>query len=208
MNLFANIVGKECKNANSLRNHERMCKQNPERQVSPFVKLNTERGAWNKGLTKETDERVAKFANTLHEHIQAGISCQYDRKAVWTEERRKKQSDKKKKLYAEHPEKHPNVKLAGNHAKLTYPEQLAHDWLVEHGYEPIHNWHYKSDEINRYVDFYVEPLKLIIEIDGEYWHADATLDKAKDEDAQAHGFATLRIKPKEGVVKQLETYFL
>lgn len=208
MNSFVNIVGKECKNANSLRNHERMCKQNPERQVSPFVKLNAERGAWNKGLTKETDERVKKYGKTYSEHILAGISCQYDRKAVWTEERRKEQSERKKKLYAEHPEKHPNAKLAGNHVKLTYPEQLAQDWLIEHGYEPIHNWHYVSDKINRYADFYIESLKLIIEIDGEYWHADATLDKAKDEDAQTNGFATLRIKPKDGVVKQLETFFL
>ena len=67
MNSFVNIVGKECKNANSLRNHERMCKQNPERQVSPFVKLNAERGAWNKGLTAETDERVKKYGKTFSE---------------------------------------------------------------------------------------------------------------------------------------------
>ena len=67
MNSFVNIVGKECKNANSLRNHERLCKENPERQVSPFVKLNAERGAWNKGLTAETDERVKKYGKTLSE---------------------------------------------------------------------------------------------------------------------------------------------
>lgn len=67
MNSFVNIVGKECKNANSLRNHERMCKQNPERQVSPFVKLNAERGAWNKGLTKDSDERVRKQGETFSE---------------------------------------------------------------------------------------------------------------------------------------------
>lgn len=73
MNSFVNIVGKECKNANSLRNHERMCKKNPERQVSPFVKLNAERGAWNKGLTKETDERVRKYGETCSKRIQCGI---------------------------------------------------------------------------------------------------------------------------------------
>lgn len=67
MNSFVNIVGKECKNANSLRNHERLCKENPKRQVSPFVKLNAERGAWNKGLTKESDERVKKYGKTFSE---------------------------------------------------------------------------------------------------------------------------------------------
>ena len=30
--------GKECKNDNSLRNHERLCKQNPSRQLTPYEK--------------------------------------------------------------------------------------------------------------------------------------------------------------------------
>lgn len=56
---------KECKNENSLRNHERMCKQNPNRQESAFIaynkkKITGEITVWNKGLTKETDERLAK----------------------------------------------------------------------------------------------------------------------------------------------------
>ena len=59
------FCGKVCKNANSLRNHERLCKENPEKQESSWVKFNKEREhAWNKGLTKETDERVRKFAET------------------------------------------------------------------------------------------------------------------------------------------------
>ena len=44
-----------------------MCKLNPNRQESYFSKLNAERGAWNKGLTKETDERVKKYGNTFSE---------------------------------------------------------------------------------------------------------------------------------------------
>jgi len=56
------FCGKVCKNANSLRNHERLCKENPERQESSWIKFNHERGAWNKGLTKETDERVKRIA--------------------------------------------------------------------------------------------------------------------------------------------------
>lgn len=52
---------KICKNANSLRNHERLCKLNPERKESSWVKFNHERGAWNKGLTKETDRIKPKL---------------------------------------------------------------------------------------------------------------------------------------------------
>ena len=201
------FCGKICKNANSLRNHERLCKLNPDHQESPWTKFNKGHAPWNKGLTKETDERIKLYSERVSIALRESEANKYDHAAIWTEERCKEQSERKKKLYAEHPEKHPNRKLAGNRGKMTYPEQLVNDWLVEHGYESIHNWHYKSDKINRYVDFYVESLKLIIEIDGEYWHTDAALDKAKDEDAQAHGFVTLRIKPKDGVIKQLETYF-
>lgn len=64
-NYICKFCGKQCKNANSLRNHERFCKENPERQESPWIKFNHERGAWNKGLTKDTDERIKKRSETF-----------------------------------------------------------------------------------------------------------------------------------------------
>ena len=59
------FCGKPCKNANSLRNHERLCKLNPNHQISNWVKWNETHEIWNKGLTKETDERVKKYGETL-----------------------------------------------------------------------------------------------------------------------------------------------
>lgn len=62
------FCGKLCKNDNSLRNHERLCKMNPERQ---FISKEHVGGwpkgkpAWNKGLTKETDERVANQSRII-----------------------------------------------------------------------------------------------------------------------------------------------
>ena len=58
---------RECKNPNSLRNHERLCKQNPNRQTPTWLHARkgqtysthlgcVGRPAWNKGLTKETNE--------------------------------------------------------------------------------------------------------------------------------------------------------
>lgn len=71
--LSCQFCGKECKNRNSLCGHERLCKENPNRQESTFVKYNAERDhAWNKGLTKETDERVAKSGLTLHNSFVSG----------------------------------------------------------------------------------------------------------------------------------------
>lgn len=61
---------KECKNANSLRNHERLCKLNPDRDLTTYEKYGPitgfnkkgTRSAWTKGLTKGTSEKVAAMA--------------------------------------------------------------------------------------------------------------------------------------------------
>lgn len=68
------FCGKECKNDNSLRNHERLCHNNPNRDESPFVKYNKEvadglRKVWNHGLTKETDERISNMENLFKKDI-------------------------------------------------------------------------------------------------------------------------------------------
>ena len=65
--LFCKFCGKECKNKNSLIQHELRCKQNPSRLNIP-VNFNTRKGrvAWNKGLTKEIDERVARNGRSVH----------------------------------------------------------------------------------------------------------------------------------------------
>lgn len=71
--LICQFCGKECKNRSSLCNHERLCKSNPDYQPSPFIKYNKEKqSAWNKGLTKETDDRVKKQSESLSNAINSG----------------------------------------------------------------------------------------------------------------------------------------
>lgn len=60
---------KECKNTNSLRNHERLCKLNPDHQVNPAQG----RPAWNRGLTSKSDARILS-GDTLSKSIIAGIA--------------------------------------------------------------------------------------------------------------------------------------
>lgn len=57
--LFCKFCGKECKNKNSLVQHEIRCKLNPNK-INTINKGFNNKGriAWNKGLTEETDERV------------------------------------------------------------------------------------------------------------------------------------------------------
>ena len=52
--------GKTCKNANSLRNHERLCRLNPNHQENPMKGIEP----WNKGLTKETNKTLLHMSET------------------------------------------------------------------------------------------------------------------------------------------------
>lgn len=76
--LICQFCSKECKNRNSLCNHERMCKMNPNHQISVgFDKFNADRRAglvdtWNKGLTAETSSGMMKRTITLKRRIDAG----------------------------------------------------------------------------------------------------------------------------------------
>lgn len=95
-NLFCKYCGKQCKNKNSLSNHERLCKLNPNRQESPFVKYNKEKEKpWNKGLTKEIDERVKRNGESISNSYKNGSTiawCQGLTKEI--DERLLKMSEK------------------------------------------------------------------------------------------------------------------
>lgn len=70
--LFCKFCGKKCKNKNSLVQHEIRCSQNPQKLNTTIDNFNKKgrvykngKSAWNKGLTKETDERVAKYSELI-----------------------------------------------------------------------------------------------------------------------------------------------
>ena len=168
--------------------------------------------SWSKGLTKQTDDRVKRNAESVSKTFKKRIADGYVNPTwtaeYWTEERRKEQSERKKQLYALHPEKHPNRKLAGNRKQMTYPEKLTYDWLIEHNIKFEHQKEFCFDGVKRFVDFYIPSRKMFIEIDGEYWHPeDNDSDKQKDELAIKYGFITVRLRPKKIIVKQLEKIF-
>lgn len=63
--LYCKFCGKECKNINSLTQHQIKCQKNPNRYglrpKESYINLSDEsrkKLGWSKGLTKETDERV------------------------------------------------------------------------------------------------------------------------------------------------------
>ena len=84
---------KECKNGNSLRNHERLCKENPNKQDSSFKKFKMEnpepwnkgktgiQAAWNKGKEgtftgkKHSDETKRKMSENIKQRYADGWEC-------------------------------------------------------------------------------------------------------------------------------------
>lgn len=56
---YCSFCNRFCTSKNSLLNHERLCKANPNAAISASLGKKRSVPAWNKGLTAETDERVA-----------------------------------------------------------------------------------------------------------------------------------------------------
>lgn len=113
--LICQFCGKECKNRNSLCNHERLCKLNPNRQLTKYEKYGPIQNfnadgkvTWNKGLTKDTDERVAKGALSLKNGYSSGrIGKKFgDDNVSSSPEVKQKISTKMKEIYSICP---PNV---------------------------------------------------------------------------------------------------
>ena len=179
----------EKKNHNSWRNHQRLCKSNPDKQQSNLIHYNGT--PWNKGLDK-TDARVARYAESLSKSMKGKVS-----NTIWTDEMRKAKSDWRKKLHKDNPETHPNRRLAGNKKKMTYPEKVAADWLDKNNIKYEHN-----KRISRYYpDFTID--NIIIEIDGEYWH-DEEKDRVRDKNLSDLGYIVHRIKAKEHIEERLQ----
>ena len=63
--------------------------------------------SWNRGLTKETNECVRKNGESVSKVMKKLFEeGKLDTSSRWTEELKKEQSERKKKLYKEHPELH------------------------------------------------------------------------------------------------------
>jgi very-short-patch-repair endonuclease len=197
MNIF---VCKHCNNPsrketlNSLLNHERLCKNNPNRQVSNFVTYKVE--AWNKGKTVKTNpelaDKLTAGGRKLAEKVESGWKPLRSREDFWTEKRRKEKSEWRKQLHIDHPETHPNRRLAGNRNKMTYPEKVAFDFLTT--YNVVFEHQQKIDKY--FVDFCVG--KIIIEIDGARWH-NTSKDLERDTYLESLGYKVFRIDSKERI---------
>lgn len=184
------FCGKECKNNNSLLNHERLCKENPNRQISYFIVLNRKR---SEGLIKSENQYTkAKRLNLEKPKVSEAFSKSWLGKCH-TEEQKKKISDSMKKAHLEG--RAHNIGESRWNNKPSYPEQ----WFMQVIENEFNNKNYiREYYFNKYsLDFAWPDIKKCIEIDGEqherfedYKQRDIQKDKLLNE----HGWQVLRIK--------------
>ena len=190
--LKCQYCGKECKNKNSLCNHERLCSKNPNRQELIREGFNNQgRVAWNKGLTKETSDSLKRASETLQRRYYSKEIIPFWSGKTHTEETKEKISRARKEFLSEHPEKVPYVL---NHSSITsYPEQYFIELFRKEGIALI--YHYR---ISKYeLDFCDLDRKVDIEIDGDQHYLDKRIkqsDIERDNYLQSLGWKVVRIK--------------
>lgn len=188
------FCGKECKNPNSLRNHERLCKENPNKDISSFVSHNEkirngERVAWNKGKTKENDEGIRNNIESRRLNIESGKTVPYWRGKHLSVEHKKKLS----KAQTDFLIKNNLNRWSNAHSSnRTYPEiyfeNIFKDLCVEQ---------YVIEGLPYKIDFADVDNKIAIEVDGEqHYIGDEQVehDKIRDKKLEEFGWRTIRIR--------------
>ena len=181
MEYICKYCNKSCKNINSLKQHERLCKFNPNRQESSFVNFNKNRAhAWNKGLTKETDIRVKLNSESISKSYTTGKSITWCKGlSKETDFRIKQMSEKISDTILEHVKNDNWHNSFGKSKIIEYNGIKFHGkWEVEFAkflsknnikwIRPIEKFEYPfNDKIHYYTpDFYLPDLDLFIEIKG------------------------------------------
>ena len=154
------------------------------------------KSTWNKGLTKETDERVKTNAeHCMVSHEGSGI---YDRTnvVIWNtgltleDERIIRMVEKRSKTVADKISKG----LMKEKWFDTLPERIMEENLLRSGFMLQKQVHIKGVGL---VDFYLPEENVVIECDGDYWHGSdrpgqQEIDKVRTKQMKKLGYKVVR----------------
>ena len=191
--LICQFCGKECKNKNSLCNHERLCNQNPNKQIINSIEgfNNKGRVAWNKGLTKENNSSVKQQSETLKKKYESGEANPFFKGKIHSEETKNKISLSMQKYLEQNPNRVPYI--LNHSSKESYPETYFKELFLKENIQYIYHF-----RVNKYeLDFAVPSLNLDIEIDGDQHYLDNKIidsDVRRDKYLSDLGWKVFRIK--------------
>jgi len=133
---------------------------------------------WNKGLTKELDERVKQGGETLSNRYNSGELIHHNKGKKFSEERCRQISESRKEFLRLHPDKVPYI--ISHHSKGdSYPERYFKEIFKNNNISYEQNYH----ELSYFLDFAWPSKKCYLEIDGEQHYKDEHIinhDKLRD----------------------------
>ena len=184
--------GKECKNKNSLSQHEIRCKENPNKIPCSFDKINLLR---KQGIISGENQ----YTKAKRLGLEKPIMSEVTRKSIgniWKgkhlpEEMKNKISKSCSKFYEEHPDKCSWV--LSHSSKISYPEQYFKDLFEK---EQINLKYHK--QIGKYqLDFFNDEYKICVEIDGEqHYNSEKSIKRDKNRTLylESLGWKVIRIR--------------
>ena len=186
MEYICRYCGKECKNDNSLRQHEIRCKENPNKIDTSYMKY-----AWiNYNNKVKSGDCIKKHTNQFTKAKELGytitISDETRKKIakgglsqVWDEERRHKHSIAMRRAVAENPDSYSSSNVNGRVRHVKYKdimldskwEVIVAKFLDEHNIKwlrPSNSFEYfwNNSYHSYYPDFYLEDYDTYIEVKG------------------------------------------
>lgn len=161
--------GKDCKNENSLRNHERLCKLNPDRQLSGFELYN--KSGKHIGVNQYTKaEKLGKPKPTLSEETRKKLS-EKGKLQRHSEETKKKLSEaaKRNNLGSWHTSKsfdYKGIKLDSSY-EVKFAEDLDKNNIKWERPKPL-LYKLNGEEHRHYPDFFLPDYNVFVDIKNDY----------------------------------------
>lgn len=164
---------KECKNDNSLRNHQRLCKLNPERQTTPFqdkdkqkeiAKIRGSKNQWSDPNYKMSDDTRKKLSKTTKER-NANESEETKAKRKATIAKKVENGEWHVSLAKDH---HYNYKGVDLHGKweLKYAKWLDENQIRWQRCKDSFSYYYEGKTRRYTPDFYLIDTDEYVEIKG------------------------------------------
>lgn len=189
MECICRYCGRICKNDNSLRNHERLCKENPDRQilVSNFIKWNEYRRGKNlqksSNQYKKTKETgcIYVISDETRQKLSKASTGRYH-----TKESKEKISLRMKEVAKDNPNysfsknKYFKKEIINGFRMDSSWESIFANYLNKNNIKWIKNkksfrYIFENEKHSYYPDFYLEDFDLYVEIKGR----ETERDKAK-----------------------------